>query len=107
MKQHHVPGLSIGVRRDNVTMTAGYGFASFTTLDPCTENTLFDIASSSKVITGVAVGLLVEDDENYPEIQWTAAMSSLLPGDFVMPDDRYTDLVTVEDILSHRSGMAA
>ena len=34
-------------------------------------------------------------------------MSKLLPGDFVMPGEGYTETVTVEDVLSHRTGMAA
>ncbi|KFY02953.1 hypothetical protein O988_01771 [Pseudogymnoascus sp. VKM F-3808] len=68
--------------------------------------TLFDIASASKSLTAGAVGLLVDDDKKYPEVQYEATMSSLLPEDFVMCEG-YTENVTVEDILSHRTGMAS
>ncbi|KAI9038708.1 alpha-amylase [Aspergillus affinis] len=107
MRQNHVPGLSIAVVQNNIVSSAGYGHASIEPPVPCTADTLFDIASLSKSLTAASVGLLVDDDEAYPEIQYQAAMSSLLPEDFVMPSPEYTEGVTVEDILSHRSGMPA
>lgn len=86
--------------------SAGYGYADVESSKPCTADTLFDIASSSKSLTAAAVALLIDDDEKYPEVQYEAIMSRLLPDDFVMPSAEYTESVTVEDILSHRSGMA-
>lgn len=105
LKKHHVPGLNIAITHNGATASAGYGYAS---LDPpvkCSADTLFDIASSSKSLTAASVALLVED-ENHLNIKWDATMSSLLPEDFVMAKKEYTDLVTLEDILSHRSGIA-
>ena len=104
MKQHHVPGLAIAIVQGDEVQAAGYGKASSESSEPCTADSLFDIASCSKSVTAAAVGLLVEDDDRYSEVQWDATMSSLLPDDFVMSDARYTEAVTVEDILSHRSG---
>ena len=49
--------------------------------------------------------MLVEDDDKYPNVQWTTPVSQLLQEDFVLADPLYTDNVTLEDILSHRSGM--
>ncbi|KAI0861475.1 beta-lactamase family protein [Xylaria cubensis] len=105
MKKHHVPGLAIAVIQDERTFSAGYGFASLDPPKPCTEDTLFDIASSSKSLTAASVGLLVRDDEKYPDVQYDAIMSKLLPEDFVLSGQGYTEGVTVEDILSHRTGM--
>jgi CubicO group peptidase (beta-lactamase class C family) len=51
------------------------------------------------------VALLV-DDEEYPEVQWTTPVSKILPEDFVLPDPYLTEHVTIEDILSHRTGIA-
>jgi len=59
----------------------------------------------TKVFVAAAMSLLV-DDENYPQVQWNAPVSSILTDDFVLADDRYTEMVTVEDILSHRSGFS-
>jgi CubicO group peptidase (beta-lactamase class C family) len=67
---------------------------------------LYDIASSSKSLTTASVALLVEDNDNFPEIQWTTPLNELLPEDFVMPTPELNERVTVEDMLSHRTGMA-
>jgi CubicO group peptidase (beta-lactamase class C family) len=56
-------------------------------------------------LTAAAVGLLVDDHENFPEVDYEATMSSLLPEDFVLSEAEYTEGVTLEDILSHRSGI--
>ncbi|KAK5631412.1 hypothetical protein RRF57_007126 [Xylaria bambusicola] len=98
IKKHHVPGLSVAFVEGDRTFSAGYGFATLDPPKPCTPDTLFDIASSSKSMTAAAVGLLVRDDEKYPEVKWEAKMSSLLPGDFVMAKQEYTDGITVDDM---------
>lgn len=59
----------------------------------------------SKAFTAAAISLLVDDEKNYPDVQWNAPVSSLIRDDFVLSDSRYTEQVTVEDILSHRSGL--
>lgn len=105
--QHHVPGLAVATVHGQQITSAGYGEACLARSTPCTADTLFDIASAAKSLTAAAVGLLVDDNESYPDVQWDAIMSCLLPDDFVMPGAGYTEGVTVEDILSHRSGMAA
>ncbi|KAH8161087.1 hypothetical protein CIB48_g7157 [Xylaria polymorpha] len=105
MQKHRVPGLAVAVIQGERTFSAGYGLASLDPPKPCTADTLFDIASSSKSLTAASVGLLVRDDEKYPEVQYDAIMSKLLPEDFVLSGQGYTEGVTVEDILSHRTGM--
>ncbi|KAI1415074.1 beta-lactamase family protein [Hypoxylon sp. FL1857] len=106
MAQHHVPGLSVAIIQDDEIASAGYGHACLESSKPCTADALFDIASCSKSMTAASVGLLVEDNEKYPEVQYEAIMSHLLPEDFVMPSAEYTDGVTVDDVVSHRTGMA-
>lgn len=39
-------------------------------------------------------------------MQWQTPVSKLMPSDFVLPTQSLTDQVTVEDILSHRSGIS-
>jgi CubicO group peptidase (beta-lactamase class C family) len=69
-------------------------------------DTLFDLASTSKCTTAAAVALLVYD-EDFPNVQWSTPVSKLLPDDFVLPNPRLTEEVTIEDILSHRSGISS
>ncbi|KAM0470647.1 hypothetical protein ACHAP7_009444 [Fusarium lateritium] len=104
MKQNRVPGLSIAIIQGDQTRSAGFGLSSVRHQTPCTADTLFDIASSSKSLTGAAIALLVADDE-FPEIQYDALMSELLPDDFVLSDDSYTKVATIDDLLGHRTGM--
>jgi CubicO group peptidase (beta-lactamase class C family) len=105
LKQHHIPGLSIAVVHNNKIASTGYGTANFESNTTCTGDTLFDIASCSKSLTAASVALLV-DDKNHPKVQYDALMSELLPDDFVMSDKSYTEGITVEDVLSHKTGMA-
>jgi CubicO group peptidase (beta-lactamase class C family) len=46
------------------------------------------------------------DDTNYPDMQWQTPVSKLLPSEFVLPTQSLTDQVTLEDILSHRTGIS-
>ncbi|KAK2595635.1 hypothetical protein QQS21_006605 [Conoideocrella luteorostrata] len=106
MRQYHIPGLSIAVVRNGEVASSGFGRSHFhDPFTPCTGDTLYDIASSSKSLTAASVALLV-DDKDHPDMQYDALMSRLLPEDFVMQNQSHTDGVTVEDVLSHRTGMA-
>lgn len=105
IKEWNVPGLSLALVHDQEVKSKAFGLA---TLDPpkeCTSESLFDIASASKSTTAAAVAFLIDDDERFPQVKWHTPVSNLLPDDFVMSKDEYTKNVTVEDILSHRSGL--
>ncbi|KAF9773250.1 hypothetical protein IL306_008982 [Fusarium sp. DS 682] len=104
MQTNRVPGLSIAIIQGAQVKSAGFGFASIEAQEPCTPDTLFDIASSSKSLTAAAVALLVQDD-NFPHVQYDSVMSELLPDDFVMSDELHTKTVTVDDLLGHHTGM--
>ncbi|KAF4961195.1 hypothetical protein FGADI_431 [Fusarium gaditjirri] len=104
MLSNRVPGLSIAVVQGDQVKSAGYGFASVKSQEPCTADTVFDIASSSKSLTATAIALLVED-ASFPEVQYDSVMSELLSDDFVMSDELHTKTVTVDDLLGHHTGM--
>lgn len=80
-----------------------YGIARYPD-EKVTPDTLFNAASMTKAFVASAASLLV-DDEAHPEVQWTTPVSKVLRDDFVLSDSRYTEMVTLEDILSHRSGL--
>lgn len=107
MEEWHAPGLAISIVQADITDSQGFGHAILEGDEPTptTGDTVFDIASSSKSMTAAAMALLVEDDENYPQVQWDTPVSELLPEDFVMSKEEYTESVTVEDMLSHRTGL--
>lgn len=106
LDKFHCPGVSIALVRNHDIVSAGYGLVHLHPPKPMTPDTLFDVASASKSLTAASVALLVDDDEKYPNVTYEATMSSLLPDDFVMSEESYTEQVTVDDVLSHRTGVA-
>ncbi|KAH3916558.1 hypothetical protein HBI56_047350 [Parastagonospora nodorum] len=104
IKEFNTPGLSLAVVQGDEIWSKAFGYSKLPDTEATTE-TLFDLASTSKSTTAGAVALLV-DDEQYPDVQWDTPVSKLLPDDFVLPDPYLTANVTIEDILSHRSGIA-
>lgn len=105
ISEHKVPGLALALVHHGHTSSTALGQACLDPPRPCRTDSLFDIASASKSLTAASVALLVADNENHPDVQWHAKMSHLLPDDFVMQEQSYTNDVTVEDILSHRTGL--
>jgi CubicO group peptidase (beta-lactamase class C family) len=106
MQTYKLPGLSITISQNNEVSSLGLGVANLHNAANCTPDTLYDIASSSKSLTAASVALLVEDEENHPEVQWDTPLHDILPEDFVMPTSELNERITVADILSHRTGMA-
>ncbi|KAF2161672.1 hypothetical protein M409DRAFT_37517 [Zasmidium cellare ATCC 36951] len=105
MNQWHVPGLAIAIVQNETIASKGFGNASLNNMVPVTADTLFDIASTSKSLTAASVALLIANNDAYPQVQWNSTMSSLLPEDFILSGNGYTENVTLEDILSHRTGL--
>ena len=105
LAKRHIPGMAIALVDDQEVRSAAYGLARLYPPQPCTVDSIFDIASTSKSMTGGSVALMVEDEE-YPDVRWDAKMSELMPGEFVMSDENYTREVMVDDVISHRTGIA-
>lgn len=70
-----------------------------------TSKTIFFAASTTKAFTAAAVALLVADNEKYPQVQWTTPVCELIRDDFVLQDEWATNHLTLEDLLTHRTGM--
>jgi CubicO group peptidase (beta-lactamase class C family) len=98
-----VPGLAIAiVRNDSVVLSNGYGVKTLGRPDSVKPSTLFAIGSSSKAFTALAVAMLVDDGK----LKWDDPATNYLPG-FQMYDPYVTRELTVRDLLTHRSGLAA
>ena len=80
LKDWNVPGIGVGiVVGDKLVFAKGYGYRDYGQKLPFTPNTLYQIASNSKLFTAVAAGLLVEEGkltwdrpvrESVPSIQF-------------------------------------
>jgi CubicO group peptidase (beta-lactamase class C family) len=100
LKEWNIPGLSIAIVKDGKTVVMkGYGVRDIETKAPVDENTLFMIASNSKLFTGTALSQL---DYN-GKISIDDKVSKYIKG-YTLYDKNTTDLVTVRDLLSHRIG---
>ncbi|MCG6957737.1 MAG: beta-lactamase family protein, partial [Gemmatimonadetes bacterium] len=101
MKQFEVPGLSVAiVKDDHVVLAKGYGVRKLGGTAPVDAETLFGIASNTKLFTATALGILVQDGK----LEWDAPVVKYLP-DFAMYDAWVTRQMTVRDLLVHRSGL--
>lgn len=51
------------------------------------------------------MSFLVDDNDKYPHIQWDTPICELIRDDFVLENEYMTTHITIEDALSHRSGL--
>jgi len=100
MNQYNIPGLSIGlIRNDSIIYLKGYGVRSIKTGNPVTENTIFHTASISKLFTAVATMKLVEQNL----ITVDDKLVDILP-ELKYDDNRVND-ITIKNLLNHTSGL--
>lgn len=100
IKDWNIPGLAIAIVKDGkVVVMKGYGIRDLKTKEPVDENTLFMIASNSKLFTATALAQLEYDkklsldDKIIKYFPWFRAY-----------DSTTTQLVTVRDMLAHHLG---
>ncbi|KAL1305239.1 hypothetical protein AAFC00_002154 [Neodothiora populina] len=104
LREWHVFGLAIAVVHANETWSKGYGYAVLPD-EPVTPHTLFQGASTTKSFTASLAALLVDDNDAFKTVQWSSSMHDLLGTEFVLADKDLTQHVTVQDALSHRTGI--
>lgn len=101
MSAFGAPGLSLAIVEDGKPVVMrGYGIRSIMTKAAVDEHTAFPIGSESKAFTSAALGILVERGK----LKWTDRVVDRLPG-FQMYDPYVTEHMTVQDLLTHRSGL--
>ena len=83
----------------NVVYSEGFGMADRAQGIPVDENTIFNIASLSKMPCATAIMLLVDDGK----VNLDQPVTAYIP-EFTMADERYKD-ITVRMLLNHTSGL--
>jgi len=100
LKDWNLPGLAIAIVKDGkVVVMKGYGVRNVKTNEPVDENTLFMIASNSKLFTATALAQLEADKK----ISLDDKISKYFPG-YTLYDPNTTALVNIRDMLSHHIG---
>jgi len=98
----NVPGCGIGiVVKDKLVFAKGYGYRDLEKKLPVTPNTLFQIASNTKLFTATAVGFLVEEGK----LDWDQPIKKYVP-QIQFYNDELNANVTIRDMLSHRTGIS-
>ena len=102
MKIGGTPGLALTVTDgEDVIYEKTIGYSDESKKELVTKDTVFPICSLSKAFTTAALGILVHEGK----LSWDTRIIDILP-DYLPPDSTLHDQLTVEDCLSHRSGMA-
>jgi CubicO group peptidase (beta-lactamase class C family) len=100
-RRTNVPGLAVAVvHNDQVKFHQGYGIRDLKLGGNVTEDTVFQLASVSKPLAATAVARAV----GRKQLNWTDPIVKYLP-EFALSDPYVTSHVTVQDMLSHRSGL--
>ncbi len=96
-----VPGVGLGIVRDDKTIyLAGHGVKEMGKPDVLTAHSTFQIASTTKAFTSAAIAMLVDEGK----MDWDDPVRKHL--DYFRLADPHADaLVTIRDILSHRTGL--
>ncbi len=100
MKQWQIPGLAIAIVKDGkVILSKGYGVRELGKEESVDENTLFIIASNSKLFTGTSIAKL--DYEK--KLSLNDKITQYIPW-FKLYDSTSTRLANIRDMLCHRLG---
>ena len=101
LKDWNGVGFGVGVVADDKLVFAkGYGYRDYEKKLPVTPNTLFPIASNTKLFTAIAAGFLVEDGK----LTWNRPIRESVPS-IQFYNDYLNNTVTLRDMLSHRTGI--
>lgn len=100
LKEYQVPGAAIAVVQDgNVVVAKGYGVRDMTKPSAVDENTIFQLASVTKSLTGAAAASVVDEGK----LDWDIPIFHYLPA-FVGYDPYMTRWLTERDLLAMRTG---
>jgi CubicO group peptidase (beta-lactamase class C family) len=65
MRDFHIPGFSVAVLDGDIVHTRSFGHATIENSKLVDASTIFDVASCSKALTAVAMGILID---NHPKL---------------------------------------
>ncbi len=97
----NVPGFAIGIVKSGKTVfSKGFGFRDLTRKLPFTADTMFPIASNTKLFTAVAAGMLVDEGL----LDWDLPIREAVPS-IRFSSDTLNNTITLRDMLAHRTGI--
>lgn len=101
MKQWNIPGLALGIiHKDQLVYAKGYGFRDVDEKLPVQPNTVFPIASNTKLFTATLATMLAAEGK----IDLDKPIKSYIP-QVNFFNDELNAHVSMRDLLSHRTGL--
>jgi CubicO group peptidase (beta-lactamase class C family) len=101
LKFWYVPGIAVGiVRNDQVIYLKGHGVKEVGKVDPVTPDTVFPLASCTKAFTTTAMAMRVDEGK----MNWDDPVRKYVEF-FHVSDPAADALVTLRDLVSHRTGV--
>lgn len=100
-EKFNVPAISISLVDLSTGEATSKGFSFPPYEDDVTSDTVFQIYSNTKLFTAVAYGILAQEGK----CAWNSKVCELLPG-FKLQDETIQHKLTVEDLLTHQSGLS-
>ncbi|NDA61571.1 MAG: serine hydrolase [Chitinophagia bacterium] len=101
IRDWQIPGLAIAVVKDGkVKFKKTYGVRSLNTNEKVDNETLFACASTTKAMTALAMGILVDQGK----VQWDDKVAKYIPH-FKLSDPFVTADIRVRDLFLHNSGL--
>src|SRR2546423_9536913 len=101
LKDWNAPGIGVGiVVGDKLVFAKGYGYRDYEKKLPVTPQTMFTIASNTKLFTAVAAGMLVEEGK----LTWDRPIKESVPT-IEFYNSYLNNTITLRDMLSHRTGI--
>ncbi|XP_067661326.1 uncharacterized protein [Haliotis asinina] len=100
-----VPGLGIGIVKEDAVLTRGIGLEDVDEKrSVTTDGTLFAIGSTTKAFTTVVLAVALEGTQG--TLTWDSKVADILGGDFRFIDTERTKLTTIKDLMAHRTGLS-
>lgn len=103
LESYKAVGLSVAiVENDKVIYSKGFGYRNLKEKLLTTENTVFPIGSATKAFTSSLLGILESKDKISLKEKPSFYISKLQ-----FYNDKMNDLIKIEDLLSHKSGLGS
>jgi len=96
------PGVAVGIMEEGVFREYFYGEANLDSEAPVDHNTIFNVASLSKMVTAIAVMQLVDSGK----VELDQPINSYLNTYKVKSNEYNVDQVTIRRILNHTAGLS-
>ena len=101
MKDKHIPGCAISLIYDHrIAWSEGFGYLNSITRKPVEGESVFEVASNSKIVASCVALLLVEQGK----LALDTPLNSYLAEPW-LPDTTYREVITLRHVLSHSSGL--